>query len=287
MKISTEIASAARKVGYEKAVELVAEAGFDAWDLSMFDMVRINGALALAEPSDSPLCSDGYAAYVKNLKRIGNDNGIVCNQAHAPFPSAFKNMEKYLLRALECTAIAGGKICVIHPDNNRTAEENALMYERLLPFAHECGVKIAVENMWNWNNEADHASAAACSSHDDFLRHLTVVNDDYLVACVDIGHAEMKGLDTSAPKMIRTLGKYVQALHIHDNDRWHDSHRIPFSMDIDFHAVVKALKDIGYDGYFTLEADCHLADFDKESTFKGLKELSAVAKKLADEFDGL
>lgn len=287
MKTSTEIASAARNVGYEKAVELVAKAGFDAWDLSMFDMVRINGSLASAEPGDSPLCSDGYASYVERLKRIGIDNGIICNQAHAPFPSAFKNMEKYLLRALECTAIAGGKICVIHPDNDRTAAANAIMYERLLPFAHECGVKIAVENMWNWDKEADHASAAACSFHEDFLRHLTVVNDDYLVACVDIGHAEMKGLDTSAPEMIRTLGKYVQALHIHDNDRWHDSHRIPFSMDIDFHAVVRALKDIGYDGYFTLEADRHLSDFDAESTPKGLKELYAAARKLADEFESL
>ena len=38
MKISTEIGSASRKVGEEKAVELIAKAGFDAWDFSMFSM---------------------------------------------------------------------------------------------------------------------------------------------------------------------------------------------------------------------------------------------------------
>ena len=41
MKISTEIASIAKITGMEKAVELTAKAGFDAWDFSMFDMCRI------------------------------------------------------------------------------------------------------------------------------------------------------------------------------------------------------------------------------------------------------
>lgn len=40
MKISTEIGSISRHVGYEKAIEYVAKAGFDAFDLSMFDMAR-------------------------------------------------------------------------------------------------------------------------------------------------------------------------------------------------------------------------------------------------------
>ena len=34
MKISTEIGSAAKLVGYERAIELVGKAGFDAWDLN-------------------------------------------------------------------------------------------------------------------------------------------------------------------------------------------------------------------------------------------------------------
>ena len=35
---STEINSAARIIGEERAVELYAKAGFDAWDFSMFEM---------------------------------------------------------------------------------------------------------------------------------------------------------------------------------------------------------------------------------------------------------
>lgn len=41
MKISTEVSSIAKKVGMEKAVELCANAGFDAWDFSMFDMHKL------------------------------------------------------------------------------------------------------------------------------------------------------------------------------------------------------------------------------------------------------
>lgn len=40
MKISTEIGSASALVGEEKAVELVAKAGFDGWDFSMFQLFR-------------------------------------------------------------------------------------------------------------------------------------------------------------------------------------------------------------------------------------------------------
>ena len=42
MKISTEINSAAKRIGEEKTVELVAKAGFDAFDLSMFEMARFD-----------------------------------------------------------------------------------------------------------------------------------------------------------------------------------------------------------------------------------------------------
>ena len=285
MKISTETISIANKVGYEKAVEFVGKAGFDAWDFSMFSMISYDRNSRSASDGDSPLCSDGYAEYAMRLKRIGLDNGIVCNQSHAPFPSYAKGIEKYILRAIECTAIAGGNICVVHPDNNKSAEENAEFYFRLLPFAKEHGVKIATENMWNWNDEKGIACAAACSHHDDFLKHIKAVDDEYFVACLDIGHAEMAGLGTSAVQMVRTLKDHVKALHIHDNDKLHDSHALPFTMNIDYPPIIKALKEIGYDGYFTLEADCYLRDHTAENVFEGVIEMKNAARRLADEFE--
>lgn len=285
MKISTEINSAAKHIGEEKAVELIAKAGFDAFDLSMFEMARFDREKKCLKPNSNPFANDNYLAFARKLKQIGLDNGIVCNQSHAPFPTYIPEIRSFMKRAIECTAEAGGNICIIHPMNSATPEENAEMYFELLPFAKEHGVKIATENMWNWNNEKDESSFAACATPESFNAHLDAVNDDFFVACLDIGHAEMKGVGTSAEEMILALGNRLQALHIHDNDKWHDSHQIPFSMNIDFVKIVNALRKIGYNGYFTLEADRYLEKFTDANIFEGIKNMADSARKLADMFE--
>lgn len=285
MKTSTEICSAARKIGEEKTIEYLAKAGFDAWDFSMFDMCRYDWDKKILLPNSHPLAGDNYLAFARRLKQIGLDNGIVCNQSHAPFPTACAEIRAYYKRAIECTAEAGGQICIIHPDNNKSAEENAEMYAGLLPFAKDCGVKIATENMWNWDDEKDESSFAACATAEDFVKHIDVVNDDFLVACLDIGHAEMRGSGSGAVNMIKALGNRLQALHIHDNDKWHDSHQIPFSMSIDFDPIVKALKCIDYQGYFTLEADNYLGDYTEDNIFEGICNLENSVRRLADMFE--
>lgn len=287
MKISTEIGSCTKITGEEKAVELVAKAGFDAWDFSMFAMTKFVPEKGKVIDTTHPLTGKDYLAFARKLKQIGLDNGIVCNQSHAPFPSVNPDIRSYLKRAIECTAEAGGKICVIHPCNDYSPEENAEMYFELLPFAKECGVKIATENMFNWDKEKNLPCVAACATPENFKAHIDAVNDDFLVACVDIGHAELSTMNTSAAEVIRTLGKSVQALHIHDNDKKNDLHQIPFSMNIDYAPIIKALRDIKYDGYFTLEADAYLGKnaFTAENVFDGLANMKNVAKKLAEMFE--
>lgn len=280
MKISTEIGSASKIVGEKKAVALVAEAGFDAWDFSMFAMCQYDYGRHCAVQTSHPLAGEHYLDFAKELRKIGLDNGIVCNQSHAPFPSFDKTVRSYLQRAIECTAVVGGKICVIHPGNDWSAQENAEMFTSLLPFAKEHGVKIAVENMWNWNQERDESCFAACSTAESFLEHLRAVDDPDFVACLDIGHAQMYPAGDGAVNMIEALGHHLQALHIHDNDCKHDCHQIPFSMGIDFQSVANALKKIGYDGYLTLEADAYLGNRAPETVLDGLKAMAASAKKL-------
>ena len=289
MKISTEIESCAKIVGEEKAVELCAKAGFDAWDFSLFNMCLWDWGNSRPYDIDHPLRGADYLKFARRLKQIGLDNGIVCNQSHAPFPVNNPYTKSYLKRAIECTAEAGGEICIVHPNNDDTPEKNAELYQTLLPFARECGVKIATENMynWTWENGLDQAAPAACSDPASFNAHLDAVNDDFLVACLDLGHAEMKGLGTSAPEMIRALGSRLQALHIHDNDKWHDSHEMPFSMSLDWNAIVKALADIDYKGYFTLECSYHFknAGYAAENVHLGVQNLADAAKKLAKMFE--
>ncbi len=288
MKTSTEIASASKIVGEEKAIELIAKAGFDAWDFSIFLMHNYNYGTKKLDKSEHPLMKNSAIKFARKLKKIGLDNGIVCNQSHAPFPICFDFIKDSLKRAIECTYEAGGSICVIHPDNDRTPEENAQTFLELLPFAKSCGVKIALENMWNWRYLTRMPDFASCSTPNDFLANLNAINDDFAVACLDIGHAEFPTLETSAVEMIYALKDKLKTLHIHDNNKVRDSHQIPFSQSIDFVPIVKALKDINYSGeYFTLEAKNYLSAFNKENVFTGLKDLYNSVKKLVDIYDSL
>lgn len=278
-KISTEIASIAEIVGELNAVELVAKAGFDGYDLSLFEMARYDGKQVVRK--GHPLQSKEALQYVRQIKQVALDNGLVCNQSHAPYPSYAPEIRDLLKTAIEFTAEAGGQICVIHPDNFKGPEENAEMYLELLPFAKSCGVKIATENMWNWYDGVG-PGPSACSDPQSFLAHLHAVNDPDLVACLDIGHAEMHGLNTSAVEMIHALGPHLQALHIHDNDFDNDSHQLPFTMKIDFPPVMQALKDIGYSGWLTLEADEYCLDSTPEIVPQKVQNLADAARKLAD-----
>ena len=280
---STEIGSVSKFTGEKTALELVAKAGFDAWDFSMFRNIAIyDHKKKDFLPASHPLAGNDYIKYVRELRRIGEDNGIFCNQSHAPFPRISNQTYEILERALECTAEAGGKICVIHPCQYCNVEQNAEFYNKLLPFAKSCGVKIAAENMWDWDAENNHAVPAPCSNPQSFLELLNAVSDDYLVACLDIGHSELKGLNTSAVDMIYTLKDKLQALHIHDNDKIHDLHQIPFSKDIEFDPIVKALYEIGYSGEFTLESNAFIK---RRTLVSNLMQMGIVARTLANKFE--
>lgn len=288
VRISTEISSAALLVGEEKAVEVMAKAGFDCYDFSMFRMAKYSSKEGRFLFEDHPLHGPDYLKFARRVRAAADACGISCNQSHAPFPSHQEKVVPYLERALECAAEVGAQTCVIHPKCFATPEENAEFYGTLLPLAKSLGVRIATENMWNWDREKDEAIPCACSTAESFVAHVDAVNDPFLVACLDIGHAEMRGLGTDSVQMIHALGKKrLQALHIHDNDLWHDSHRLPFTMDIDFVPIVKALKDIGYEGDFTLEVDHHLSEFGAERIDEGARIMAESARKLADMFDAL
>lgn len=281
MRVSTEICSTARHVGEEKAIELIAKAGFDCYDFSMFDMARVDWSNMTVIEGTHPLSGSEYVKFAKRIRSVADGCGIECNQSHAPFPSRIVGID-YIKRAIECTAIAGGKICIVHPDNNLGPMENAQMYNALLPFAKEHGVKIATENMWNWKKDAKTSCPAACSLAEDFVAHVDAVNDPYLVACLDIGHAEMVGSGSGAYNMIKALGSRLQALHIHDNDCLGDNHEIPFSLNIDFDKVATGLYEIGYAGELTLEADRYLSRFDKDTVEKGVLDLYNSVKRLEE-----
>lgn len=285
--ISTNI-SPFYKVGDRKqVVKTLKDAGFTAYDFSMFCNER-------HKPYNDFLSADDYVEKAKDLRAYADSIGIACNQSHAPFPTAIKGNEEFnkqmfdlVCRAIEVSGILGVKVCVVHPCNDYTAEENAKLYKKFEPYARKAGVKIGVENMWNWALGSPTATPAACSHHDDFRKHLDLLPSDVFVACLDLGHAQMAGLNTSAVQMIETLNERLEALHVHDVDGLHDNHQLPFTQKTEFEPIVQALKKVGYKGDITLEADCFASNAPVELQEAVAKYASAVAGYFKERLDNL
>ena len=296
MKISTQTDHLARLFGEEEAIRILAEVGFDAYDFSMFD----------TESDEYLLNRRDYEKEALRLKRISEENNIECNQSHAPFPTYLQNNKEYndrifslLVRSIEITGLLGGKVVVIHPavfpghkigENPLCFETNMELYNSLLPYARDCNVKIAVENMFNWYEGDDTASPATCSTPEEFSAYLDALwtlDADHFVACLDIGHSEMKNSGgESAAKMIRTLGHdKLKALHIHDNNLVRDVHTLPFTQKINWDEVMTALKDIQYDGDFTFEADNFIKQFPGELAKHALKLKLEVGRYFIKKYD--
>ena len=285
MRISTDLGSASRFGGYEKGVELIGRAGFDAWDLSMFNLARYDWKNGCIKDSDDVLRGPQYLKKARELKQIGEAFGMVCNQSHAPYPCHVAGMRDWLRRALELSAEVGAEICVIHPDGN-TREEMIEMYLDLLPFAKACGVRMAAENIAYRDKSTGLYAPHYCSDPARFISVIDEIGDPYLVALLDVAHAEVQGLDTSATEMIYALGAdRLKGLHIHDNDKKNDQHKLPFTASIAFEPIVRALKEIGYGGYFTMEADAFVYGAPLDEGEATLKELARVARVLADMFE--
>lgn len=283
MKLSTEIRSISRFVGEEDAIRLLAAAGFEAWDFSMFDMAPYSYAEGRILSGDHPLQGESYRTFAKRLGEVGRECGIVCNQSHAPFPTYCPEMLDYLCRAIECTALAGGEVCVIHPDNCHGNEENVVLYEKLLPVAKEYGVKIATENTFRVDRTTGRIMPVCTSDPESILTLLNLINDPFLVACLDIGHAELEGLSTSACDMIRALGaERLACLHVHDNDKCHDSHMLPFTMQITWEPIAAALAEIGYRGDITLECGNYAKGFTADAASECAKSMVSAATRLRD-----
>lgn len=259
MKLVNLTDALADRFGDKEAVRITCEAGFDGIDFSMF---RMN------DDDNDILNSAGCKSHIAELKKIADSYSVTFEQAHAPFPSAREGNTKYnekmldiLKRSLEISGALDAKICVVHPVqfSERQFEQNMELYHKLEPYAADYGVKIAVENMWGWDNEAQKTVPNVCSVAEDFNRYVDALNPEHFTACLDLGHCGLVG--DNAGHMIRQMGSRIGALHIHDNDNFHDSHSLPYLEEMDWNDILKALGEINYQGNFTYEVGNFLRAF--------------------------
>ena len=80
MRLSTNIRPLHIAFGFKKAIDIIAQSGFDAMDFS-----------ATIEEFHTDVHDNDY--YIE-MKKYANDKGLVFNQAHASFATSFEDEEK-------------------------------------------------------------------------------------------------------------------------------------------------------------------------------------------------
>jgi len=285
MRLSTSTGYIKKHHSIENTLRLMKEAGFDAYDLSLRE---------LSAPGE-PVAADDYMEFAKKVKAIAEEVGIVCNQAHATFPPEKFGDEEHnkatferIRREMEVAAYVGAPMIVVHatkpvPKGYDVVAENLRFYNSLLPYAKEYGIKIAVENLFEWDELRERRKPCGIGTSEKLAAFMEKLDPEWFTVCFDIGHA---AINVENPEdAIRNLKGKIGCLHIHDNDFVNDRHLVPYLGKVDWNEVMRALAEVGYNGDFTLESCVFEGAFPAELTLDALKFEVSISRHLMDKLE--
>ena len=277
MLLSTQTDVTASRFGQAEAVRMIAAAGFDAADISMFD-----------DDWNRWMYSDGFEPLVMEVKRAAKESGIVLNQAHAPFPTMKEGDAAFnvvrmaqVKRSIEIAGMLGVRNIVVHPVvfQKQMKKKNLDMYRELEPVARRAGVKIALENMWGWDTRRNIICKNVCSDAKGLAEYYDALDPDVFTVCLDIGHIGLVG-DYEAPTIRKLGAKRLTCLHVHDTDYRNDLHTLPFCGRLPWQEIMAALGEIGYTGDLTFEADNFIKHMPKTMIPTALRYMHDVGRQL-------
>ena len=227
-----------------------------------------------------------------DLKAYAQEKGIAICQAHAPFAHGKDDEEKIerrfgdIVQGMRNASWLGAPMIVVHPcchldysaDGNaeRLFEFNFNFYTRLIPYAEEFGIKVAIENI---------GRQSVTSTPERLNRLYDALNNPAFTVCFDVGHCLFQGVDPA--EAIRAVGGRLVhgCTHVHDNSGERDEHTLPFYGNVQWESVMKALADIGYAGELNYEASGFIKDIPTELRPDGLKYMAKIGHYLISRFE--
>jgi len=283
MKISVDIYTIAERFGDIKAIEMIKEAGFDAIDYSYCDNKDCETVLG-----------DNYREYAAKIREHLDKNGIVCNQAHAPYSLEYgvdfcESDAKYrsVLRAIESASILGAQTIVIHsvtvPVGVDFEQYNIDFYRSFIPYCQKFGIYVAVENLF-YRDIKRKRLIGKLGSPAELNAMVSKINSPWIVTCVDIGHAALTGYEPEDFIGAITPGS-LRALHVQDNDYLDDRHVLPYSGQLNWEAIMRSLRNYGYTGDLTFEILKYFDSYPDELLPTVLRFCYDVAKHLVSIYN--
>ena len=239
---------------FEKKCAYAAEAGFKHIAVGFAEVIHKNEL--------------EWAHITEHIQSILDKNDLRCVQSHLYYydlrisSEIIEDVHEFdMKQSIIATAKLGGKWCVCHPrssitsgfDTAKSLEDNRAVMSEYLECAIKAGTGIAVENLPIFSGIIPIIPFYSSNYH-DLIQLADSFRDEHMKICWDFGHANMMSFDQS--EAIRTMGERIVCTHIHNNFKRQDLHLPPDCGDIDWEAVMTAMKENGYDGPLTLETHC-------------------------------
>ena len=238
----------------KEAVQTCVNAGYKVLDMNFASYSR--GTLPMTQPN--------WEYWVKDVKEFADSLGVEWQQAHAHFYRWIKASpeekvwhEELIRRSIIGAGILEAKWLVIHPgtvyddtwySQAESLKANVEAFQRYAELASKYNVGIAIENMFEGQGYRRFGAPV-----DDLLELYEQLNDpETFGICWDTGHAHLQKINQAAA--LRRIGRRLKALHIADNKGEKDDHIAPYFGTIEWEPILRALKEIGYEGDFTLRS---------------------------------
>lgn len=223
------------------------ETGFRHIDLSMYNVIY--------EGSPWVSNNDKWKKEVEECRKIADELGFDFCQAHSPDPRDGSETSVHAIRnSIEACGMLGIPHTVVHALvlQNKTPEEffelNVNFYKQFEEDLEKHKVDLLIENssaLWN--------PFYYLRTGEDMRQFVENAGFSRMHICWDIGHSNVEGRNQYDD--IVAMGDELHALHVHDNFGNSDAHIMPLTGNTNFDMVMKGLRDIGYKGDFTFEAD--------------------------------
>ncbi len=270
--------------GDKTAIDMIADAGFDAMDFSFYWM----------NENDNFLAQDDYLSHAQQVRAWADARSLAISQAHAPFdfkladaPEKQAHDREMIRRSIECAGIMGADQIILHniptPDPADFFETNLTFFRSFEETARKSGVKIGVENLVaRLENQPMPGRLGTPAELNAFMDQL---NPEVFCVCIDLGHAQLVTKDPAA--FIREIGlPRLQSLHVQDTIYHLDSHNLPYLGRQNWETITQALAEVGYQGDFTLEVFLFLKAFPTEALRDALQLAHTVGRGLIARIKG-
>lgn len=262
--ISSSAARIAKLKSNSEAISILGNSNIEAIDywLYLFSWTK-----------QDPFHQDNWKEFLKAIREEIRATGLPVTQCHAlyhifvPSNLHYEPPQEIIYRNLEACAMLDCHRLIFHPvsmvervtdSQKRQAilDYNIRWFGDLLPKAEDLDLELHIENVFDWGEyQKEEDPPFVCSNAEDICYVLDQLKHPRMKSCLDTGHANIMSQDV--PAFIRTLGSRLGSLHLNDNYGYqkdvYDPHLLPGKGNLDWDAIVKALKEVGYSGTLNME----------------------------------